>query len=225
MTYQAVKDFRKKYRKQISQYYSPYLHVSSVFGTGLLAILYCSYQLEHLQWWELVSVPLTLLAVNFAEYSSHRWAGHKKTPGAKLFYKRHTGDHHSFFIDSMMPYESRRDWRVILFPLWLIFVFVLFIVIPGIYLLRELSTDNIGYLFGASAIFAYLFYELMHFSYHLPRGSFIERSPMWRELRQLHLLHHRRDLMKKNNFNITIPIFDLLLGTLHWQTIKADQRK
>nr|WP_232354791.1 hypothetical protein [Pseudomonas aeruginosa] len=28
-----------------------------------------------------------------------------------MFYKRHTGDHHSFFVAGQMRYEQARDWR------------------------------------------------------------------------------------------------------------------
>jgi sterol desaturase/sphingolipid hydroxylase (fatty acid hydroxylase superfamily) len=41
-------------------------------------------------------------------------------------------------------------------------------------------------------------------------------------LRQLHVLHHKRDKMTEANFNITLPIFDLLLGSLFWLPIKKD---
>lgn len=81
---------------------------------------------------------------------------------------------------------------------------------------------NVAYLYAASAIFGYLFYEVMHFSYHLPAGSFVERTPGWKQLRRLHVLHHERDQMGAKNFNITLPIFDLLLNTLYWSTDDAD---
>lgn len=76
---------------------------------------------------------------------------------------------------------------------------------------------NIAFLMGIGGIFGYLFYEVMHFSYHLPDGSLVEKIPVWRELRQLHNLHHRRNIMTEKNFNITLPIFDYLLKTLHWE--------
>ena len=41
----------------------------------------------------------------------------------------------------------------------------------------------------------------------------------WRALRHLHALHHKRDKMAEANFNITLPIFDVILGTLYWQPV------
>jgi len=38
-------------------------------------------------------------------------------------------------------------------------------------------------------------------------------------MRHTHVLHHKRDKMAEANFYITLPIFDLLLGTLYWQPI------
>ncbi|WP_435276711.1 hypothetical protein ACMAZF_07155 [Psychrobium sp. nBUS_13] len=107
-----------------------------------------------------------------------------------------------------MPYQSVRDWRVVLFPGYLIIAFIAGLVVSGGWLLMQIATDNVAYLYGAAAISGYLLYEVMHFSYHLPAGSFVERTPIWRELRQLHVEHHKRDLMTEKNFNITIPHID-----------------
>ncbi len=76
---------------------------------------------------------------------------------------------------------------------------------------------------AVGGIAGYLFYEVMHFSYHLPGGSFVERVPVWKQLRQLHNLHHRPELMGQKNFNITLPIFDVLLGTLYWESMTQNR--
>ena len=68
-------------------------------------------------------MPAALVFFNWGEYSVHLHLGHHKHALSALFYKRHTGDHHSFFVEDRMRYEGSRDWRVILFPAWLILVF------------------------------------------------------------------------------------------------------
>lgn len=212
--------FRQKYRSEISPGYNGWLHMLVVFSTGLLVISIAAAQVEEASIWEWLVVPVTLVMVNFAEYAAHRWLGHRKTNIGRMFYSRHTGDHHSFFIQSNMPFQSVRDWRVVLFPAYLIYAFLIGLILPGGAALYFLVSPNAAFLYAATGIFAYLFYEVMHFSYHLPQGSFVEKTPGWKQLRRLHLLHHRREKMTQVNFNITLPIFDVLLGTLFWDTEK-----
>lgn len=190
-----------------------------VLLTGITVISYAFHLSDNITAAEWLVFPLTLLVVNFGEYYAHRWLGHRKTRLGKLFYSRHTGDHHSFFSDQDMNFESVRDWRVVLFPAYLIYAFLIGLVLPVGFILANLVSLNVACLYAAGGITGYLFYEAMHFSYHLPEGSKTERLcgliPGWKVMRQSHVLHHRRDLMHNSNFNITIPVFDFLLGTWH----------
>ena len=54
-------------------------------------------------------------------------------------------------------------------------------------------------------------YEYIHWCMHLPRKRNLERSGIFFRLNGHHLLHHR--YMGKN-FNVVLPLADLLLGTL-----------
>lgn len=221
MSLKAMEKFRGIYRQNISRHYNGGLHMLSVLLVGLFVIIYSLSQLASVSLFEWCVFPLTMLVVNFAEYYAHRWLGHKKTHYGKLFYSRHTGDHHSFFLEHAMDYQTVRDWRVVLFPVYLIFAFILGLILPVGYLLSEIAGMNVAYVFSAAAISGYLLYETMHFSYHIPRGHWAEKLflilPGWVALRHLHVLHHKREKMGEANFNITLPIFDFLLGTLFWQ--------
>jgi sterol desaturase/sphingolipid hydroxylase (fatty acid hydroxylase superfamily) len=57
----------------------------------------------------------------------------------------------------------------------------------------------------------YCAYEYIHWCMHLPRKRSVERSGIFFRLNGHHLLHHR--YMGKN-FNVVLPLADLLLGTL-----------
>ncbi len=221
MTRAAMQAFRAKYRAGISKMYSGYFHMLSVAIAGLFVICYSLTFVTDVTASQLLVIPATLLFVNFAEYASHRWLGHEKTRVLKLFYQRHTGDHHSFFLDTDMGYESPFDWRVVLFPLYLIFLFTMGIALPGGLVLGWIFNPNVGALFAASTIAGYLLYEVCHFSYHVPPGSRAEAMfqsvPGWWRLRHLHALHHKRERMQEANFNITFPVFDIALGTLYWE--------
>src|SRR5690606_3545331 len=90
-------EFRARYRADMNPRYSGWLHGAFVFGVGGVLLLYCFAQITQLQW---IHLPLALLALfiaNVGEYMAHRQLGHVKRPIGKLFYKRHTGDHHNFF--------------------------------------------------------------------------------------------------------------------------------
>ena len=58
-------------------------------------------------------------------------------------------------------------------------------------------------------------YEWLHLSYHLPPESFIGRLWLVRVLKKHHATHHDPQLMQKWNFNVTIPLWDLVRGTIY----------
>ncbi len=217
MNRDAMLAFRQRYRADISRYYCGWLHMLSVAAIGLAVIGYSIAQLRQPELGDWLLLPATLVLVNFAEYYAHRWLGHRKTRLGKLFYQRHSGDHHSFFLHDAMNYESVRDWRVVLFPSYLIIAFTVGLVLPGGYLLSQTLGDNAAYFYAIGAIGGYLLYEVLHFSYHIAEGRWEEKLflfiPGWQALRNSHRLHHHRDKMTEKNFNITLPIFDYLLGS------------
>ena len=219
----AREKFRAKYRAGISKNYSGFLHLSTVvIGAGSLIWWGVSNIVEFniAQLWYVVFV---YVAYNWGEWASHRWWGHKKTKLFKFFYQRHTGDHHTFFVDRAMEYESVMDWRVVIFPIALLVATTLLVSVPGGLVSWYVLGGNYGYLFFITMTSCYLLYEVLHFSYHLQRGSVTERIfraiPGWTYLRLFHTVHHNRHLMAEGNFNITLPLCDWLFGTLYF---KAD---
>jgi hypothetical protein len=57
----------------------------------------------------------------------------------------------------------------------------------------------------------YAAYEYMHWCMHLPKRRHVERSGIFFRLNGDHLPHHRN---MNRNFNVVMPLADLLLGTL-----------
>jgi hypothetical protein len=210
-----VHPFRAHYRGAISPRYNPWLHGAFVvfYGVCWVSFFYASVtQPSALEW---LTLPLTLVFFNWGEYCVHKHLGHFKRPLGALFYKRHTGDHHSFFVAGQMRYEQPRDWRVILFPAWLIVLFSLAL-LPVWWLLAQFN-GNVAGLFAGTLLLGYLSYEVFHACEHLPDGHPIARLPWIRHMRRLHELHHRRELMQTHNFNIVFPLMDWLYGSLHWE--------
>lgn len=115
-----------------------------------------------------------------------------------------------------MTYDSARDWRVILFPAWLIVLHTAVITLPLWWLLEQFDA-NVAGLFGGCLILGYLAYEVFHACEHLPPENPLTRLPWICQMRRLHELHHRRELMQTRNFNIVFPLMDYLFGTLYWE--------
>ncbi|UVL43044.1 SRPBCC family protein [Pseudomonas sp. B21-040] len=213
---QTTQAFRSRYRADIHPLYNPWLHGVFVLVFGLLAIggfWSTVHQVKPLEW---LAVPITLLFFNLGVYGVHRHLGHHKKRFARMFYARHAGDHHSFFAPGHMTYDSARDWRVILFPAWLIVVHTVVITLPLWWLLAQFDS-NVAGLVGGCLVLGYLTYEVFHACEHLPPGNPITRLPWIRQIRRLHELHHRRELMQERNFNIVFPLMDYLFGTLYWE--------
>ncbi|EOQ79621.1 hypothetical protein K652_15842 [Pseudomonas aeruginosa VRFPA02] len=192
-----------------------------VLAYGGAWIVFFLSRLEQPSLLEWLTVPAALVFFNWGEYRIHKSLGHHKHPLGRMFYKRHTGDHHSFFVAGQMRYEQARDWRVILFPAWLVVVFSLGALLA--WSLLGLLNDNLAALFAATLLLGYLSYEIFHACEHLPPEHPLSRLPWIRHMRRLHELHHRRELMQTHNFNLVFPLMDWCYGTLHWEAETAEE--
>ncbi|WPN49576.1 MULTISPECIES: SRPBCC family protein [unclassified Pseudomonas] len=213
---QTTDAFRSRYRAAVHPRYNPWLHGTFVLLFGSVAISAFWSNVHQVRPAEWLAVPVTLLLLNLGVYGAHRHLGHHKKSFSRMFYARHAGDHHSFFAPGHMTYEDARDWRVILFPAWLIVLHTLVITLPLWWLLKQWNTNVAGLVAGCLVV-GYLAYEVFHACEHLPPHIPISRLPWIRQMRRLHELHHRRELMQERNFNIVFPLMDYLFGTLYWE--------
>lgn len=204
--------FRARYRAGIHRHYVGFLHGAFVFVYAAAWLVFFVRGIHGVRPLEWLAVPATLVFFSWGEYTVHRSFGHTKRPLGMLFYRRHTGDHHSFFVETRMPYEETRDFRVILFPAWLIVIYTLFLALPA-YVGLGMVSPNVGALVAATLVAGYLTYEFMHTCQHLPEDHFLSGLPWIRHMRRHHALHHRRALMRSKNFNLVFPLFDWIYGT------------
>ena len=186
---------------------------TSLFGLGGIAV--CVWLLRDLRWWEWLTIPITLLYANLAEYIGHGGPMHRRNRYAPIIFDGHTGIHHRFFTEEAFAYDSPRDWHALLLPPYLIVFFLGLFAAPVAALLYFAVSPNVAYLTVASALGYFVSYEWMHFCYHAPEDSLLLRSPFMRQLRQHHMTHHNPRLMTRYNFNITFPIFDWVFRTTY----------
>lgn len=214
-----VANFRAEFRRQhIGRHYHGGLHLGFTTVVCVLVIAVGLGQLGRVGAMEWLTVPLTFLYANLVEYWGHRGPMHHPVRGLRLIYERHARQHHRFFRDDAMAFDTSRDFKAVLFPPVLIVFYLLAFALPAGLLLAWLFTDNVAWLFVITAVAYFLNYELLHFVYHTAPDSTWSRLPFMSRLRRLHTCHHRQSLMQQYNFNITYPIGDLIFGTLYRNT-------
>jgi hypothetical protein len=212
----SVQSFRAEYRAEaIKPDYSGRAHLLIVSLGVLSVIAFSLSRLRGVTPAEWLTVPLSFLFANAAEYFGHRGPMHHRRRGLWLIFERHTIKHHHFFTHQAMEIDSPRDYAIVLFPPAMFAFFLGAIATPVGILLFLLFSSNVGWLFVATAMGYFLFYEWLHFSYHQPAESWVRRLPGMERLRHHHLTHHNLALMSKKNFNLTLPLCDLLFGTMH----------
>ena len=216
MAIDSVTSAREAFRRnRIPEHYSGPLHLAMVIGFSTVVAAVSLAMLENVRPAEWLTVPLTFLYCNLAEYLGHRGPMHKKTRFLAGIFQRHTVEHHSFFTDKAISFDSPRDYRAVLFPPVLLVFFFGFFAVPVGALLYLLVSPNVCFLFVFTAVLYYLNYELFHFAYHVDPQSWPGRLPLIHRLRRNHVVHHDRALMTRYNFNITYPLCDCLFGTLY----------
>lgn len=212
----AIETYRQRYRREhVSGRYSGSLHLGFTVSVCAVTIVWCLSGLQNVTAPEWLTVPVTFLYANLVEYLGHRGPMHHPVRGLRLIFDRHTRQHHRFFDEDAMAFDSPRDYKAVLFPPVLILFYLAGFAAPAGFLIAWLFSFNAALLFVATAVGYFLNYEVLHFAYHAPRDSRLARLRLIKRLRTLHTLHHRTGLMQRYNFNITYPICDRLFGTYY----------
>ena len=149
---------------------------------------------------------------SFFEWALHRFFMHRPTAGWRYPFERHTLVHHRIFrADHTYHVAEEKHKRTIPMAWWNGPAIVAVCLVP--FLIAAVLSRKWGVLCGAAIASTAYFaaYEYLHWCMHLPRQRHVERSGIFFRLNGHHLLHHR--YMHKN-FNVVLPLADLLLGTL-----------
>lgn len=206
----------------IPDWYNPALHLAipTILGLGLMIAALS--RIEQLRPHELFTLPVTVFAAFGFEWRAHKFILHKRRPLLGLLYERHEKLHHVIYTYEHMTIGRFRELWLVLMPAYAI-VLVFLMVVPLALLVAKLFGLNSALLMVTASMAFFLSYEWLHMAYHLPEDSFIGRRSLIRRLRELHRRHHDPRLMKQWNFNVTLPVFDWILGTL-WSPEKEAER-
>ena len=206
-------EFRRKLVARIPWWYVPWVHLLGPSALGIAIVALAVSQLRAPRAWELAAAAVFLVGANFAEWGLHKRVLHHRVPLLGFAFVRHTPQHHGAFDGASLAIHDARELKLVLLPAFGVLAMFAAAVPPGL-ALSALVSPNVGALWVAAIVAYVLAYEWFHLSYHLPEESWIGRRALVRVLRRHHALHHTPALMQRANFNVTVPLWDWLLGTL-----------
>jgi hypothetical protein len=206
---------RERALAEIPRWYRPYAHLASTTGIGLVVLVASIVELARhsLRWTDLLVIPGVVLFANFFEWLVHRDVLHKRRWPVEVIYDRHTPMHHMVYIEHDMAIRDVNEFRLVLIPA----AGVLGIVVaaaPVALAVAHFWSASAGWLFLLTTSLFMVSYEVLHLCYHAPKSSFIGRLSLIAKLRAHHARHHDPRLMQRYNFNVTVPLFDWLMGTM-----------
>jgi len=199
----------------IPWWYNPYGHLAATTGIGLFVLIASAYKLSSvtIHWTDLLVIPAVILLANFYEWRVHKVVLHRRFWPFGVIYDKHTPMHHMIYIEEDMALRSVKEFRLVLIPAMGVLGIVL-AATPLAVGLSYLWSVAAGCFFLLSASLFMVTYEVLHLCYHAPADSFIGRLKLIRVLRNHHARHHDPRLMQRYNFNVTVPLFDWLMGTM-----------
>ena len=162
--------------------------------------------------WMAIGFICATVYASIFEWLLHRYIMHKPVWKFRYPFERHALIHHRVFrADESYHLIDEKDAETIPMAWWNGPVLVLIGAVPFVVL--SLVLNQWGWVCGGVLATAsyYAVYEYLHWCMHLPKKRNLERSGIFFRLNGHHLLHHR--YMGKN-FNVVLPLADLLFGTL-----------
>ncbi|MDB6026315.1 MAG: Fatty acid hydroxylase superfamily [Verrucomicrobiales bacterium] len=161
--------------------------------------------------WCSIGVVAAVVFASVFEWVLHRYIMHRPVGKFRYPFERHALVHHQIFkADHTYHLLKESDKHTIPMAWWNGPAIVALGQSP--FLVLAVIFQKWGIVCGAALAFTayYSVYEYLHWCMHLPRKRHVERSGIFFRLNGHHLLHHR--YMHKN-FNVVLPLADLLFGT------------
>jgi hypothetical protein len=213
VTQSSREELRRDLLSRIPRWYSPWLHLAVPAVTGLAIVAFALGRIRDLQAWQLALVPLFVAFGNAVEWHAHRDLLHRRTWPLEILYVRHTPQHHAIYVSDDMNIRDWRELRFVLLPAYGV-VGLVAVTSPVTAALWLAGQPNVAALWLSTVVLYVLTYEWFHLAYHLPADGLVGRLAVVRWLRRHHQRHHNPVLMQRWNFNVTVPLWDLLRGTV-----------
>jgi hypothetical protein len=204
---------RERLGASAPRWYLPSVHLLCPSALGFLLILAALAQIRALRPVELLGIPFFYAFANAVEWWAHKYMLHHRRWFAPVLYDQHTPHHHMLFVTEDMAIRSRWECRLVLIPAFGLMLIFLATLPVGILLDRG-GFHNLACLYIAVGVAYAISYEWLHLSYHLPADHPVRRLALIRALARHHEIHHDPQLMSAWNFNVTIPLWDWVMGTV-----------
>ena len=160
-------------------------------------------------------VPAFWLFANFFEWTVHRFPMHRPLV-PRMMYRNHALIHHASFGDANMAMTDARDLYLIMMP-WYTIVMLLVAVSPVAIVAGLIGGLPVAGIFYVAALSYFVCYETLHALYHVAPERLarfgIGAGGLFARLRAHHVRHHTPRRMAHVNFNVTVPLADIVLGT------------
>ncbi len=215
MSHETNLQYRERFRKEeIPGWYSGPLHVFFNAATLIGLCLYCAFRMQDLTLAEWLVFPLTMLIGTLSVYLIHRFPLHHNYWFFPYAYKVHTKMHHQFYTYDDIVYDNPRDFYILFFPIEVVLGHALIYSPLAFFLVAWVATANAGYMFVLGSAVYFMLYEILHYISHLPDNHPILKIGYFNFMREHHRLHHDPKIMNIKNFDIVLPLFDWITGTM-----------
>jgi hypothetical protein len=196
--------------------YMPLGHLAVTAGIGVAAWIAGAIAIDDFRWPLAVTALAVFVISNLVEWCAHKGLLHKRRWPFEILYDQHTPRHHMFYRHGSMAVASRKEWHFVLMPRRGVFGIAVLAVPLALAVAALFGADHGWAAFMTAGSYASL-YEVTHLTYHLQRDHWVLRLPvlgrLLRALSRHHARHHHVQLMRKWNFNVTVPLWDFLLRT------------
>ncbi len=203
------------------RWYNPWLHLGATSVTGVGLVVAAALALSDVRWWQVAFGAGLLVLANAAEWRIHKSLLHTRQWFIPMLYDRHTPQHHVVFTTDDMALRSPREFQLVLIPpyaLALLFGGLLPVIAAlwfgwPVRVGDDVAQHNLAAVFTIVTMGYATSYEWLHLLWHVPEHTWLGRSRPVRSLARLHAIHHDPRLMQRWNFNVTLPLWDLMKGT------------
>src|SRR6266850_1198938 len=162
--------------------------------------------------WIAAGFALGIVYCSVFEWVLHRYVMHQRVGPFVYPFERHALVHHRVFKADQTYHLIREEDRKTVPMAWWNGP-ALVVAAQGPFILLAFFAGGIPLVCGtflATALY-YAAYEYLHWCMHVPAKRSLERNGLFFRLNGHHLLHHR---YMNRNFNVVLPLADLLFGTL-----------